>query len=486
MRIVFVTSEMAPFAKTGGLADVCGSLPFELSQLGHTVKVILPFYKMIKDKNLKLEHKCENFTIPLGHDSYKVRVLSYQARHDVEVLFVDVPKFFDREDLYGTAEGDYPDSPERFSLFQKSCFVLLKKIDFAPDILHCHDWQTGLIPVYTKVLYKDVAFFQDTKTVFTIHNLAYQGLFNVETLPVTGLSWDFFTIDKLEFFGKISYMKGALVYADVITTVSQRYSEEIQTEEYGCGLEGVLQKRKDDLCGILNGIDNAEWNPETDKDLNINYKPGDFNRKIANKGILQKENGLEVDPNIPLIGIITRLADQKGLDILAPIMEKLAKKDLQFVLLGTGTAKYNDLFKKMGKKYSGKFGINILFDPKMSKRIYAGADIFLMPSHYEPCGLGQLIALRYGTVPLVRATGGLADTITDFNPASGVGNGFVFSDYTSEALLSTIDRTINVFKDKKLWRKVIENGAKSDFSWKVSARKYIDLYRNTVQKKGFA
>jgi starch synthase len=472
---------MAPFAKTGGLADVCGSLPSEIAQLGHTVKVIMPFHRMVKMKNLKLEHKCEIFSIPLGNNSCKVRVLSCKIKHDVEVLFVDAPEFFDRDGIYGTPEGDYPDNHERFSLFQKSCYVLLKKIDFAPDILHCHDWQTGLIPVYAKTLYHDVAFFQKTRTVFTIHNLAYQGLFNVETLPITGLSWDEFSTEKLEFFGKVSYLKGGLVYADAITTVSQRYGEEIQTEEYGCGMEGVLKKRQKDLYGILNGIDLKLWDPETDNELNINYKPNELNRKIANKGVLQKENDIDVDPNIPLFGVITRFDDQKGMDILAAVMDILATMDLQLVLLGTGTAKYNDLFKQFGKKYRGKFGVNVLFDQKMAKRIYAGADFFLMPSRYEPCGLSQIIALRYGTVPLVRATGGLADTIIDFNVETGVGNGFSFARHTSEDLLRTIKRAMAVFKNKKDWKKLIENGMQCNFSWETSARKYIEVYRKVLK-----
>ena len=480
MNILFVTAEMAPFAKTGGLADVCGSLPAEIARYGHVVKVMMPYYQMVRRQKFTVCVAIDKLTVTLQGKKYAVRILSTMHK-GVEVFFVDVPEFFDRTELYGTAQGDYDDNDKRFSLFQKSCFEIARLCNWRPDIIHCHDWQTGLIPVYVKTLLRANPFWERTKTVFTIHNLAYHGLFDpASALPATGLGWDVMTMDKLEFYGKLSFIKGGLVYADKITTVSEQYAKEIQTKEFGCGLEGVLRTRQRDVCGIINGIDIDEWNPAKDPDLTVPFLPDERNKKIANKGILQKENGLDVDPNIPVIGMITRLADQKGLDILAPIMTKLAKMNVQFVLLGTGDARYNTLFAKLGEKYPGVFGMNITFDPRMSKRIYAGSDMFLMPSRFEPCGLGQMIALRYASVPLVRKTGGLADTINEFDPKTEQGNGFTFTDYTSDALLAMIKRAIKVFKDKKAWRRLVENGIQCDFSWRASAKKYCTLYKSLL------
>lgn len=483
MRVVFITAEMVPFAKTGGLADVCAALPAEISQQGHTVKVIIPFYKMVRDNNLPMIVKCPHLYVAVSNVTYHVRVISIMLPHGVEVLCVDVPDLFNRDGLYGTAEGDYRDNDIRFVLFQKACFALLKEINFSPDIMHCHDWQTGLIPVYLKTVYHTDRFFKNVRSIFTIHNLAYQGIFPSRILKLANIPEAEFTADKLEFYGNVSCMKAGLVYADLITTVSKRYSEEIQTPEFGCGLEGVLQQRHADVYGIVNGLDIDVWNPETDPDLTITFKPNNWERKKANKGILQKESALDVNPNVLLIGIITRLADQKGLDILAQIMDALSQIDIQFVLLGTGDQKYNELFAALAKKHAKKFAANICFDTQMAKRIYAGADVFLMPSRYEPCGLGQMIALRYGTVPLVRETGGLADTVTNYDEGSGQGNGITFRDYTPQALLQGIQRAMRFYKDKKAWRAIIANGMNADFSWAQSAKQYIELYRNVTKKE---
>ncbi len=483
MNIVFATSEMVPFAKTGGLADVCGSLPLALAKRGHKIKVFLPKYKMVDTKRFSLELIIESVSVLIGEKEVTAKVYGYDYQEGVQVLFVENDDFYFRDNLYGTPQGDYSDNDIRFIFFQKVVLETLSLITFKPHIIHCHDWQTGLIPVYLKTIYKDDPFYKQTKTFFTIHNLAYQGLFKSEALPLTGLSKNEYTVDTLEFYGKINFIKGGLIYADVLTTVSERYSKEIQLKEFGCGLNGVLQKRKNSLFGILNGIDPNEWNAETDKDITVNFSFDSLERKYINKGVLQKENNLPVDRNTPLLGIITRLADQKGLDILTPIMPTLAKMDLQFVLLGTGDEKYNKKFKQLGEKYSEKFGMNILFDPKMAKRIYAGSDIFLMPSRFEPCGLGQLISFRYCTVPLVRDTGGLADTVVDFNKKTGEGNGFVFSEYNKGSLLKTIQKALEYYKDKVLWKKIIENGFKCDFSWDVSAQKYINLYESEKRKE---
>ncbi len=487
MKIVFVTSEMFPYAKTGGLADVCGSLPGELVDLGHEVCVIMPRYKKVDAGKFGLKKIVEGLEIPVGSEKKLARVYSVLHQQKLEVYFIDSPEFFGRDELYGTPQGDYPDNDRRFIFFQQGALEFLKIANFKPDIIHCHDWQTGLIPVYLKTLYKSDTFFKKTKTFFTIHNLAYQGNFPPDTLPTTGLDWNEFHMERLEFYGKVSFLKAGIVYSDVLTTVSERYAHEIQTQEFGCGLEGVLKKRKSDLYGIVNGIDLEEWNPETDAALPQTYSMATLEKKQAGKEVLQKENHLDVDPDSPLFGLISRLADQKGLDILAPILDDFAKKlRAQLVLLGTGEERYHTLLREKTKTYPKKFGINIMFDGKMAKRIYAGSDLFLMPSYYEPCGLGQLISMRYGTVPLVRETGGLADTVVDFNPKTLEGNGFVFKEYNSQALFACIQRAIEVFKDKKTWRELVKNDMQCDFSWKASAKKYIDLYKQAERKAAVA
>ncbi|MBU1864389.1 MAG: glycogen synthase GlgA [Candidatus Omnitrophica bacterium] len=482
MNIVFATSEMVPFAKTGGLADVCGSLPLVLAEKGHTVKIFLPKYKMIDAALFYATQELDLIDIVLGDEvvSGKVHVYDYAQR--VQVLFVENDDFFNRDDLYGTSENDYPDNDRRFIFFQKVLLKTLKAINFKPHILHCHDWQTALLPVYLKTVHKEDPFYEKTKTFLTIHNMAYQGMFSSAAFPLTGLSWDEFTVEKLEFYGKSNFLKGGILYADVLTTVSQRYAQEIQLKEFGCGLEAVIKQRRNNLYGIINGIDKNEWNPETDKDITVNFSINQLNKKYINKGVLQKENKLAVDRNVPLVGIVTRLTDQKGLDILTPLMPQLAQMEVQVVLLGTGDKRYNKKFAQFGEEYPDTFGVNIMFDAQMARRIYAGADMILMPSHFEPCGLSQLIGLRYGTVPLVRETGGLADTVIDFNRNTGKGNGFVFSEYTKDALLKTIQKALEYYKNKELWRTIVVNGMRCDFSWDASAEKYIELYNKEKKK----
>jgi starch synthase len=482
MKIVFATSEMVPYAKTGGLADVCGSLPAELAGLGHSLKIFMPRYKQVDMSKFGLKLRLKDLEVPIGTETKIANIYAATFKDKVEVYFVDDTDFFTRDQLYGTPQGDYPDNDRRFIFFQRAVIESLKKMNFKPDVINCHDWQSGLIPVYLKTVYKDDPFFKKTKTIFTVHNLAYQGNFPPDTLPLTGISWEEFTMHRLEFYGKVSFLKGGLVYSDMISTVSQRYAEEIQTKEYGCGMEGVLAERKKDLFGIVNGIDLDYWNPATDPDISVNYSVSDFEKKLSNKGVLQKENGLDVDPQIPTFGMISRLADQKGLDILAPAMEKMAKMKIQFVVLGTGEERYHKILQKLEKKYPKKFSMNILFDPKMAKRIYSGCDIFMMPSYFEPCGLGQFISMRYGTVPLVRETGGLADTVSEFNPKTGKGNGFVFSEYNTSALLTAVKRAVSLYKNKEKWHSLMKNGMRGDYSWTASAKKYIEFYKRAEKK----
>ena len=483
MRIVFIAPEMAPFAKTGGLADVTGSLAQEIEALGHEVLCFLPKYKRVEPNRWPLSVVLDRLKIPAGSEEETGRIFRHDTASGLKVLFVDQPEYFSRDELYGTPMGDYPDNDRRFIFFQRGVLESLRRLKIKPDVIHCHDWQTGLIPVYLKTLYASDSFFAKTRTVFTIHNLAYQGNFPPDSLSITGLGWEEFKLERLEFYGKVSFLKGGLVYSDALTTVSPRYAEEIQSKEYGCGLEGVLRNRRDHLTGIVNGIDPAEWDPESDPDIPAPFGPKKWEGKAANKAALQNENRLKVDSGTPLLGMVTRLADQKGIDLLASAVEGFLKRGVQLVLLGTGEDKYQQIFRDLAKRHSRQISVHILFDAKMAKRIYAGSDIFLMPSRYEPCGLGQLISYRFGTVPLVRATGGLRDTVKEFDPKMGEGTGFVFTDYTQEAFLGALDRALAVYRDPKLWQRLMKNGMKQDFSWRASAKKYVELYERVERKQ---
>lgn len=464
MKILFCSSEVVPFAKTGGLADVAGTLPPALEVSGVQVKIIMPRYKCVDIKKFKLKK--------LDNETYSTKLSK-----NVEVLLLEKKSFFDRDGLYQQKGVDYPDNLERFSYYCMQTLKLIKKINFKPDIIHCNDWQTGLIPIYLKTILKNDSFYKSIKTIFTIHNLGYQGLFPKEELSTTGLGKELFSVNGLEFYGKINLLKGGLLFADSISTVSSTYAQEIQSAEFGCGLEGILQKRKKDITGILNGINYDEWDPKKNKALVKNYGPDSIVGKYENKEALQKLGKLKVDRKIPLLGIITRLADQKGLDILADVIEEVVKMPVQFILLGTGEPRYHKLFEGISKKYKNT-SIHLKFDATLAYKIYAGSDIFLMPSYYEPCGLGQLISLNFGTIPLVRRTGGLADTVEDFDSFTKKGNGFMFTRYQSGALLEAIKRSLCVYNDDKTWKKLVVRAMKSDFSWEKSAKDYVNLYKS--------
>lgn len=477
MKIAFVASEMEPFAKTGGLADVVGSLTGEIQALGHEVAVFMPRYKNIDIQKRGLKMIYDDIEVPVGGDKVRGGVLAAGLKNGVTVYFIDHPEFFSRDALYGTSTGDYHDNDRRFSFFQRAVLEAMKRVAFKPDVIHCHDWQTGLIPVYLKTLYAQDLFFAKTKSVFTIHNLAYQGNFPPDSVPITGLGWEHFKMERLEFYGKVSFLKGGILDADTLTTVSERYAQEIQSQEFGCGLEGVLARVKGHLYGVINGIDPKDWNPETDTEIEEKFSFKKIEKKAVNKAALQKENGLAVDPKAPVIGIVTRLVEQKGLDILIPAMEALKNSGVQFLILGTGEEKYHHALRDLAKRNKGRICAHITFDAKTAKRIYAGSDMFLMPSYYEPCGLGQMIALRFGTIPVVRLTGGLADTVTEFDFKTGKGNGFTFKDYKAEALKETIERAAAAYKNEKKWLELVENAMNCDFSWTASAKRYEQLYQ---------
>lgn len=484
MKIAVVASECVPFSKTGGLADVVGALPAALAALGHEVSVFLPKYRQTRLAEPKTI--IQSITVPFD-DRYRFcSVLDGGIAHGVRFYFIDYPPYFDRDALYGTPLGDYRDNAERFGLFSRAA-IEAAKILGAPDIFHCHDWQSALVPILLRSLYADDPALQDAATVFTIHNIGYQGLFPPDTLPLLLLPWDLFTIDKLEFYGKVNFLKGALVFSDFITTVSKRYSQEIQSSEYGFGLEGVLRARSATVSGILNGVDYEEWNPETDKYTACHFNSTTLAEKAKCKQDLLAEFGANgADPKLPVIGIVSRFAAQKGFDLISQVADRLAREEMIVVALGSGDKEYEDLFRRLNKQYPQKFAIRIAYDNKLAHKIEAGADLFLMPSRYEPCGMNQIYSLRYGTVPIVRATGGLDDTIENWDPSTKKGTGFKFTEYTGEALLASLRTALQVYRDPAAWQVLMRNGMSKDFSWSASAREYVKVFERVKQLRSVA
>jgi starch synthase len=478
LKILFVASEVVPFAKTGGLADVVGSLPIALMKLGCEVAVVLPKYKVISPEKYKLRLEVKGMQVPMGMGEVDANILSTRLGNSHGMVYlVEADRYFDREGFYGTPEGDYHDNAERFAFFSRAVLEMLKALNWYPDVLHLHDWQTGLVAPYLETLYRTQPHFEHMKTLFTIHNMAYQGTFPKYMLPMTGLNWGEFRPDKLEFYDQVNYLKAGLVYSTALNTVSPTYAKEIQTDEFGYGLQGVLQSRAKDLHGILNGIDYGEWNPGTDKEIPAQYTPKNIDHKQAAKRQLLKETGLKFDEDTPVIGLVSRLADQKGLDLIAGIVNEMLSENAQFVVQGLGDARYHALFQELRDQFPDKFSLNLKFDNRLAKLIYAGSDLFLMPSRFEPCGLGQLIALKYGTVPIVRKTGGLADTIENLSLDGKKGTGFVFENYLTEDLLATVRRALEAYHQPKIWEGLVQRGMQQDFSWDASAQKYLELYR---------
>lgn len=460
-----------------------GALPRAVKAQGHDVRVVMPKYGVINNQKFGLRNLNKSLSIPVGSKVAIVSILEGELERTIPVYFIDYKPYFERQELYGTPEGGYEDNAERFILFSRAILETTKAIDFQPDVIHCNDWQTGLIPVYLRRLYRFDPFFRKTATVLTIHNIAYQGIFSRESLNLAGLGEDEFTPEKLEFYGRVNFLKGGLVYADVLNTVSVTYSKEIQSSpEFGYGLEGVLAHRRQDLYGILNGIDYNEWNPAKDEIIACNYTIDSIERKSECKRALLEENNLPVDPDQPLLGIVSRLARQKGLDIVAEAIDEIMRLDLCFILLGTGEEEYNRLFMQIRKSYFTKAAVHITFDNRLAHRIYAGCDLFLMPSRYEPCGLGQLISLAYGTAPVVTRTGGLADTVEEFSPKTGKGNGFLLSEYSASALVAAIKRAISIYQQKEAWQRLIRNMMEAKFSWELSTEKYLRLYQRAIDK----
>jgi|CZKY01.1.fsa_nt_gi starch synthase len=486
MHIAFAASECVPFSKTGGLADVVGALPRALAALGHQVSVYVPRYRQTKLADPQTVVR--SITIPFD-DKYRFcSVVTAGSSAGVKFYFVDYPQYFDREALYGSPAGDYPDNAERFALFSRAVLEASKVLG-VPNVFHCHDWQSALVPIMLRTLYAEDPAFREVATVFTIHNMGYQGLFPPDTLPLLMLPWELLTISNMEFFGQVNFLKGALVLSDFITTVSKKYSQEIQTTEYGFGLDGVLRDRAATVTGILNGVDYDEWSPQTDKFTVAKYSPQDLSGKLKCKQDLLHAFGVanaDANSKVPVIGIVSRFAAQKGFDLIAQIMDRLALEEMIVVALGAGDKPYEEMFLRFNKQFPNKIAVKVAYDNAIAHKIEAGADMFLIPSRYEPCGLNQIYSLKYGTVPIVRATGGLDDTIEPWDARTGRGTGFKFSDYTGEALLATVKQALLAYRDSSSWQMLMRNGMSRDFSWGASAREYGKIYERARQVRASA
>jgi starch synthase len=490
MRILTLASEAVPFAKTGGLADVIGALPVALARLGHDVDVVMPRYR-----GISAGEQSSHMAVRLGGRVADARIwiadnrglakaegAAPPGRGTVRTIFIDYPPYYDRDYLYGTAGQDYPDNPERFAFLAIAAVEWAASNDVRIDVVHAHDWQTGLVPMLLRTG-RAPAKLTVTPAVFTIHNLAYQGVFDPSWLPRLGFGWDLMRIDALEYWGRISYLKSGLMFSRLITTVSPRYAREIQTPEFGFGFDGILQYRSADVVGILNGIDYDQWDPASDSHIPEPYDARNLSGKRAAKRALLERFGLagnEAAFERPLIGLISRLVDQKGFDLIAEIADELVRLDASFVLLGSGERRYEDLWLGLAARHPDRIGAKIGFDEPIAHLIEAGADLFLMPSRFEPCGLNQMYSLRYGTVPLVRAVGGLVDTVRNYNPRTGAGTGFSFDEYSAQALLNTLRWALEIYRDRATWRRIQHEGMQQDFSWDASARQYVKVYERAI------
>ncbi len=486
MNILLASSEVAPFAKTGGLADVCGALPVALAKLGHQPTVIMPAYRHVHKSGQRIEPTNLAFDVPIGGKIVRGRLLRSQLPgSNVPIYLVEQDDYYDRPELYRETGEDYKDNCERFVFFCRAALESIRLLDLQTDIIHCNDWQTGLIPAYLNIEYRHAAGYEVVATLLTIHNMAYQGQFWHWDMLLTGLDWKYFNYHQMEFYGQLNLLKTGLVFADAINTVSARYAEEIQTDPLGCGLEVVLQNRRSVLSGIINGVSYDDWNPATDPHIAANFDVQNWrDGKAACKAALQQEFGLPVSAATPVIGLVGRLADQKGWNLVTAIMKEWAPAaNVQWVILGTGEPEFHELLSRMAAQFPNKVAAKLEFSNAVAHSIEAGADMFLMPSQYEPCGLNQLYSLKYGTVPVVRATGGLADTITDATPenlAAGVANGFSFDSFDVDSLEHALQRACDMFTQQpQTWQQLVAAGMQQDWSWTNSAKQYVELYQKT-------
>jgi starch synthase len=489
-KVCYISSEVIPFAKSGGLADVAGALPIALKDMGHDVRLMMPNYKSINERKFVLREviRLREVEVEINNKMrYAHGKTAFLPNSKVHVYFLSIPEFFDRKNLYvdPKTKKDFKDNAQRFAHFSMAVLKTLKLLYWQPDIIHCNEWQTAMIPFYLKTHFKYDEFFKKTRTVLSLHNLAYQGIFSTKIAQKIDIPGEYYSEGaEFELWGNLNFLKAGIMFADVINTVSEQYAEEIASDpNYGFGLEKILTQRKKDLYGILNGVDYSIWSPDVDQKIPVQYDSKTLDKKIENKQVLCEKSDLQFEPDTPLIGIISRLVEQKGFDLIADNFEKIMKLQVQVVLLGEGDPVLRKKLEKLAKKYSKHFAANFGFDDDLAHLIEAGSDMFLMPSRFEPCGLNQIYSLRYGTVPIVRETGGLKDTIKNYDSNTGKGNGFTFQKYNSTELLDAIKRAVRTFGDKKTWKKIQKNGMKADFSWDSSAQKYQKLYEKAMKKK---
>jgi starch synthase len=478
MRILLASSELHPYSKTGGLADMVGALSKALVRAGHQVGVVTPLYAGIREAFHDLKQAGMPLAIQLGNTTVRGEVWTREPTQGLTVYFLDQPGFFQRPGIYGQNGSDYADNADRFIFFSKAVAHLGSHLPWKPEVLHLNDWQTGFAALFTQQQNKGGT--HTPRSCMTIHNLAYQGLFPTAKYPLTGLPWDYFISDGVEFYGQMSCLKAGIVYADVVTTVSPRYAREIMTEEFGCGFDGLLRRRQSSLFGILNAVDYEEWSPGSDPYVSSRYSRQDLAGKQEDKMALLKEFGLPTDSNKPLFGSIGRLVEQKGADLMLGALEEMLGTGLQFVLIGTGTPQFENAFRELARRFPSQVAVRVGFDEGLSHRMEAGCDFFLMPSRFEPCGLNQMYSLRYGTIPIVRAIGGLDDTVRDIREDAENANGIKFHEYSSRALAKAIRKALVLYEERPLFERFRENAMRAEFSWDQSAQEYLGVYRRAV------
>lgn len=484
MRILMVTPEANPFCSSGGLAEVNFALASALTKLGHEVKVVLPLYRQVRESGRPLTSTGLTLSIPLSWKNLPAEIYTSEIDSKLRFYFIAQDALFNRDGLYGTSYGDFEDNAERFIFFSRAVVEMMEALELDCDICHCHEWQTGLVPVYLRTLYRDRPRLQRRATVYTVHNVGYQGLFSSYDLPLTGLGWELLSPKALEFYGKLNFMKGGVVFADIINTVSSKYREEILTPEFGFGLEGLFQERAHELYGILEGVDYSRWDPGHDAFLAASYDRDHLEGKQLCKAALIRRFGLNLPPEKPLLGMTTRFFERKGINLVENILDDLMRLDLGFVIQGTGEERHHYLLQEIASRYPEKLGLSIGYGDELAHQVIAGADIFLMPSRYEPCGLDQLYCLRYGTIPVVRATGGLDETVQEYDPQTGAGTGFKFSGYTPAELMDAVRRALDLYPDRPAWEALMRQNMALDYSWiNTAAPKYEELYRLAVENR---
>jgi starch synthase len=477
LKVLILAAEIVPFAKVGGLADVVGALPKALQALGHDVRLVMPRYRQVDPNRFHLQPILEAVPVSMGNYQVQVSVRRGEIGDHIPVYMIDAPRYFDRENIYG-----YTDDGERFILLCRAALEAMRTLNWSPDVVHCNDWHTGIVPNWMHTIYRDDPFFANTASVYTIHNLAYHGIFGYRLLEVAGVATNGFLYPQVAEFGNVVDIMGrGILFADAVTTVSERYAQEILTPTFGEKLDHLLRSRRDRLFGILNGIDYQEINPTSDPYIHTQFDAQSLDRRIENKLALQEQMHVPVCTEVPLLAMISRLTDQKGFDLLGQIIQPLLAQGIQFVLLGIGDQHYHEMFQSLAARYPEQVAVFLTFNTELAQRIYAGSDMFLMPSRFEPCGTSQMNAMRYGCVPIVRQVGGLADTVQEYDPSSGEGNGFVFKNYDPWEFFAAVVRAMALYRFKDIWQLLQQRGMEADHSWYASAKRYVDVYRNAIE-----